>query len=1561
MDGSAIRINKQLCDDPLGTLHEGRDSQDRLVLVYLPQIQSGTAPELIVTRLESVARTLAEPPIAGLVTISRCGIQNATTPYIVMPQLQGITLEQALTARQRQPEGPARILPGALQIGQALAMTLLAAHGRGQFHLALSPSQIVLPTDAQLKHQSLTLLRGVGIARVTGQHRAHRWKPIQKSYAAPEQLSAQRATIVGAPSDVYSLGVLLFHMLSGRSPTPPAQLEPANNIDSEQNPSTLVYHDVTLPGELSLLLMRMLSVLPDERPTMKEVIAGLTEAVRDGADAQTAPYVRLNPDSEEIPSLASAATRGRALTVPSRIPPAPPTPATTPTAPASASSQQAPLPVPAVAKDTRTAAEPPPVNGADPVDPNLGTLFGNFKAIRVIGQGGMGTVYEAQHQTIGRRAAVKVMHRHIAQNKQYAKRFLNEARSVNIVRHPGIVEIFEYGERPDGTLYIVMEFLDGESLATRMLQQGGAYPPGESVRVAHMVAVAMAAAHDNGVIHRDLKPDNIMLTPNPTSPGQDWVKILDFGIAKMGPPKEQPASDDQSQVRTKVGAFLGTPSYMAPEQYGRAEGVTGSADVFSLGVILYQLLTGQPLFQGSAMNLLERAPPSVRTLNKAVPLRLSALVERMVSVRRDDRPTMGEVAKQLEALLPNSTRVTRRFVVAAGAAGLLIGALLITLFNAGLAPTPAELRNRSREVLAGYLQDKDRQTRISAVQAIGETGDFALRTLLEPLVKNNEKLDPGASEFTVVAQALGKLGAVDSTARFLTLMSQSGDPLVQLAAADALAQLQDPRGSQELRRQFSHGAPAIKFLAALNLISHKDIIGSPFLWKRVESGLLGEKDRVAVLSQLGQAGDLQARQRLSDDFPRLTSGVVRVQAAYNLAKLSEDSGWDYLKQAAKTAERPEEQLPALQLLAGLGDPEPRPKLLELANDRKQPDSVRENALQGIGDAAQQESLLPLSKVLAERGASARLQIAAAGAILKITAGERARLGEQSLAYALAARGSDSLEVRRLAVAMLATMDSDQAILPLGAALADREREIRLSAARALGKKNARAAVQALKPALEDKDPEVRSIAMQSIGQVLKALEQRGDRGAAELVIASFQHMAAGQNELDRIAASAVLLQVGAAQASERSILRSGLASKDAQARRLAVELGEPDRSALVSALADHDATVSLAAARKLANQGFLEGKELLLQTAARGDKDGLLCFVALRNLRVSVPTPPGLAGLLTSADVPVRLQVLDLLPQLPAGEARQLLQIGLLNAVPLVRQRAAEVAAGLYRQGQQLAFLRMVRSLRDDPNFIVRVRAGILAEDLERLPKLEQPHEPSPAADSVQRTEPAHREPSDSTPSVAAKGAILVVGDDQVRFRLGKNPPQAIDHQPIPVPPGKYHISYLGGAKNVEVGPNKTAKVLIPVSQAEQLLNDAKEALKGNDLKLAQELLDRLGREVQRGTASASLQADFFYQKARLHEQRGNVAAAVVAYNHVLEVPETQRGHQVNDALNSMFARLSGKYARIHIVTLVDGKCKLTRDFLSPPGQQSVGLGNGQNKVVYAPAGHITPVGPCRL
>lgn len=283
--------------------------------------------------------------------------------------------------------------------------------------------------------------------------------------------------------------------------------------------------------------------------------------------------------------------------------------------------------------------------------------IGTYQVIRKLGEGGMGAVYEAIQEPIGRRVAIKILHPKYAQDQAICARFFNEARAVNLIDHPGVVQISDYGQLSNGTAYLVMEFLKGETLSQRQKSKG--MPPlPEIMRLARQVAAALCAAHEKNVYHRDLKPDNIMLVPDPESeiPGRERVKLLDFGIAKVveADAPNTPGSPHSIQPKTSTDVVMGTPRYMAPEQCKGGVQIDDRADVYSLGVMLFEMIGGRPPFVGGsgevlAMHIYE-PPPKLKDLAPHVPDEIANLVHLLLSKKREERPSMKQVVTRLEEL-----------------------------------------------------------------------------------------------------------------------------------------------------------------------------------------------------------------------------------------------------------------------------------------------------------------------------------------------------------------------------------------------------------------------------------------------------------------------------------------------------------------------------------------------------------------------------------------------------------------------------------------------------------------------------------------------------------------------------------------------------------------------------------------------------------------------------------------------------------------------------------------------------------------------------------------------
>ncbi|HYU16219.1 MAG TPA: protein kinase, partial [Candidatus Acidoferrum sp.] len=225
---------------------------------------------------------------------------------------------------------------------------------------------------------------------------------------------------------------------------------------------------------------------------------------------------------------------------------------------------------------------------AEPPEARIGSVVGSYRLLEVIGRGGMGCVYRAEHVKLGRDVALKLLREDYAQRRDSVTRFFQEARAVNLIRHRNIVDIYDYVELKGGTVFIIMELLAGYSLGRLMR---GPIQLARALGILAQICDGLSAAHTVGIVHRDLKPDNIIIVRSPE--GGDLVKILDFGVAKL-------ADKYASGVDlTAVGSVIGTPAYMSPEQAGGLP-VDARSDVYSLGAIMYELFTHQTMFRGDS-------------------------------------------------------------------------------------------------------------------------------------------------------------------------------------------------------------------------------------------------------------------------------------------------------------------------------------------------------------------------------------------------------------------------------------------------------------------------------------------------------------------------------------------------------------------------------------------------------------------------------------------------------------------------------------------------------------------------------------------------------------------------------------------------------------------------------------------------------------------------------------------------------------------------------------------------------------------------------------------------
>ncbi len=325
------------------------------------------------------------------------------------------------------------------------------------------------------------------------------------------------------------------------------------------------------------------------------------------------------------------------------------------------------------------------------------TIAGRFKITGFIGEGAMATVYRGVQDAEPRDVAVKIMHQHLARDATFTGRFKREAKAASLLKHPNTVQIVDYGE-DHGRFYIAMELISGQDLF-EMLVLERRFDEERATRIVAQVCDALTSAHARGIIHRDLKPENVMVIPDQHLPGRELVKVLDFGIAKVlerdkttrGPDSDDAPSSLVASALTTVGVVVGTPAYMSPEQC-RAEPVDARADVYSCGILLYQLICGRTPFTGDspieiAINQVRQPPdpPSsvIPGINPTLEQIILKALEKWPAQRQQ---SAAEMRDELLAVLPQLSHDRR------GVAD-------------GKAPPPPEVRLEDRAPVSADVSD----------------------------------------------------------------------------------------------------------------------------------------------------------------------------------------------------------------------------------------------------------------------------------------------------------------------------------------------------------------------------------------------------------------------------------------------------------------------------------------------------------------------------------------------------------------------------------------------------------------------------------------------------------------------------------------------------------------------------------------------------------------------------------------------------------------------------------------------------------------------------------------
>lgn len=380
-------------------------------------------------------------------------------------------------------------------------------------------------------------------------------------------------------------------------------------------------------------------------------------------------------------------------------------------------------------------------------------ISGRYRICSLIGEGGMGAVYLAEHTHMRKRFALKLLHAQMADNEEVLARFRREAEAAAHVEHPNIIAATDFGQTDDGAFFLVLEYCDGTTLRDKL--EKGPFPAARALHVARQTAFALERAHQAGIVHRDLKPENVMLVAKGSDP--DFVKVLDFGVARFDPP-----SGATAQFLTQVGTVMGTPSYMAPEQ-AVGDRVSHRADFYALGCVLYEMLTGFVPFSGDVLELLTKhitapvPPMSERAPGVVVPPPVEALVRKLLEKDANDRyPTARALIEAIDLAASDSGLDVPWGVPKSDRASVVNPAGINPAAVVAFAPTRLEMSARSASSSAPTVAPRRPPPALPASfgERLADYRDQAMTALRPVVAQANVQLDALAVRLKLPKAAL---------------------------------------------------------------------------------------------------------------------------------------------------------------------------------------------------------------------------------------------------------------------------------------------------------------------------------------------------------------------------------------------------------------------------------------------------------------------------------------------------------------------------------------------------------------------------------------------------------------------------------------------------------------------------------------------------------------------------------------------------------------------------------------------------------------------------------------
>lgn len=1046
----------------------------------------------------------------------------------------------------------------------------------------------------------------------------------------------------------------------------------------------------------------------------------------------------------------------------------------------------------------------------------------------------------------------------------------------------------------------------------------------------------------------------------------------------------------------------GTPTYMSPEQV-QSRALDYRADQYSLGCILYEMLTGAPPFRHHDLlevlrMQVEELPPTPREKRPDVDISegLNDLVMRLLAKSPRDRFTrMREVE---EALLreyeprmlglrsanslppiyePAPPRKESLAVIVFGRAiplWLILPLSLLTILSAGygayrfLAARPKEtqalrtgelleLRKRALTVLKTGLRDgAPRELRHDAIVALGQAQDVSLYADLERGLKDSDpELQADAAE------ALGSLGDTQAARALFPLIDHRATAEVRVAAARALQQLGDPRGIDTLRELFGSNDVELRQRAALLLCEQPADPPCQSLQAALRHGGLPEPLQLDILGRLAQAGDDGARRSLLGRAR--VSGPRRLAAASRLHRLGDEEGRTILNEVAS---RPGvDQLLAARLLAGPDEAELPPLFRRVLAEPSATLAARRLSCEGLGATAQPIDARLLGEKL-DATTPEEVRIAAAAAILRISASDPSIASAQSLLWARNALGDRRWQVRRSAVEVLSDLRSAEAVPLLRTMLQDAEPRVRGSAIRALSRRPEEDVLSTLRIGIKDSDAAVRTETLRALDHLVQTQRSAISRSIDEIA-GWLKSLPGAVTAREQLLSAHILLQLG--DNARRGALDSLRTTPDPELRSLFVELSD-ETSTLAAALSDPELKVRLLAARKLGAHGDPRAAAVLREGALAGGPESVVAAALLRQLDPQAAAGVDLQSELHKGTVERRMAVIEKLSSLRASVALPILAQAARDTEPLVRRLTAEVAADLPMSGSgPHPALPLLRRMSFDEAPAVRARVAALldrlrshghAEEAPAPPRKEEPPQPA----RPQPAPPVAEQPPVVPPPQDLEG-LIVQAPAGVWLQIDKQPWQVSDGsaQTMRLPPGKHVITSLDGPREIVVPPSGTITVALSPTGIEQLSASAGEHLANKQWQKAQGSLEKAsalcGRVRVKAPPCTEIAYDLAYSRGRSHESRRELPEAMTEYERALATAAGVKGRaEQRTAMTQAMSRLSTQLGKVVITRQRPSGCTEV-PLWKLPGTYIILDAQNKSHEVRVRAGETVKVGDC--